>query len=333
MSENVIAFLGCGSWGGALGDLLSKKGYNIQFWHRNSDTCDEMKISRKHYLLTSIYFGKNVTFHSDINLVINGAKYIILAVPSQEMRSVVHLIKDSLNPTSYIINVSKGIENKTLKTMSQVISEIVGSIPNFVTLSGPSHAEEVVKQKPTAIVSASNNIHAAKEIQNLFSTNKVRVYTNQDLIGVEICGSVKNVVAIAAGFCDGFGYGDNTKAALITRGIKELSKLGACFGANTETFFGLAGIGDLIVTCSSVHSRNRKLGESIGKGKSLKQIMTDMSMVAEGVYTAKSVHQLRMKHNVEMPIHEAIYQVLFEEKDPKKSVTELMNRQLSEEDN
>ena len=331
MSENVIAFLGCGSWGGALGDLLSKKGYNIQFWHRNSDTCDEMKISRKHYLLPSIYFGKNVAFHSDINLAINGAKYIILAVPSQEMRSVVHRIKDSLNPTSYIVNVSKGIENETLKTMSQVISEIVGNIPNFVTLSGPSHAEEVVKQKPTAIVSASNNIHAAKEIQNLFSTNKVRVYTNQDLIGVEICGSVKNVVAIAAGFCDGFGYGDNTKAALITRGIKELSKLGACFGANTETFFGLAGIGDLIVTCSSVHSRNRKLGEMIGKGSDLESVLSKSHMIVEGVKTAFSIKKICEKFGIEMPICEAVFKVLYKSSDPEKEVDLLMTRNLKSE--
>ena len=331
MSENVIAFLGCGSWGGALGDLLSKKGYNIQFWHRNSDTCDEMKISRKHYLLPSISFGENVTFHSDINLVINGAKYIILAVPSQEMRSIVHRIKDSLNTTSYIINVSKGIENETLKTMSQVISEIVGNIPNFVTLSGPSHAEEVVKQKPTAIVSASNNIHAAKEIQNLFSTNKVRVYTNQDLIGVEICGSVKNVVAIAAGFCDGFGYGDNTKAALITRGIKELSKLGACFGANTETFFGLAGIGDLIVTCSSVHSKNRKLGEMIGKGSDLESVLSKSHMIVEGVKTAFSIKKICEKFGIEMPICEAVFKVLYKGSDPEKEVDLLMTRNLKSE--
>jgi glycerol-3-phosphate dehydrogenase (NAD(P)+) len=168
MPKKIIAFLGCGSWGGALGDLLSKKGYNIQFWHRNSDTCHEMEISRKHYLLPSIVFGKNVTFHSDINFAIDGAKYIILAVPSQGMRSVVCRMKNSLNHESYIVNLSKGIENETLKTMSEVVSEIVGDIPNFVTLSGPSHAEEVVKQKPTAIVSASNNILAAKEIQNLF---------------------------------------------------------------------------------------------------------------------------------------------------------------------
>ena len=331
MSENVIAFLGCGSWGGALGDLLSKKGYNIQFWHRNSDTCDEMKISRKHYLLPSISFGKNVTFYSDINFVLNSAKYIILAVPSQEMRSVVHRIKDSLNPTSYIINVSKGIENETLKTMSQVFSEIVGNIPNFVTLSGPSHAEEVVKQKPTAIVSASNNIHAAKEIQNLFSTNKVRVYTNQDLIGVEICGSVKNVVAIAAGFCDGFGYGDNTKAALITRGIKELSNLGACFGANTETFFGLAGIGDLIVTCSSVHSRNRKLGEMIGRGSDLESVLSKSHMIVEGVKTAFSIKKICEKFEIEMPICEAVFKVLYRRSDPEKEVDLLMTRNLKSE--
>ena len=331
MSKKIIAFIGCGSWGAALGDVLSKKGYNIQFWHRNSDTCHAMKISRKHYILPSIVFGKNVTFHSDINLALDGAKYIILAVPSQAMRSVVYRIKDSLNPKSYIVNVSKGIENETLKTMSKVISEIVGEIPNFVTLSGPSHAEEVVRQKPTAIVSASNNILAAKEIQNLFSTNKLRVYTNQDLIGVEIGGSVKNVVAIAAGFCDGFGYGDNTKAALITRGINELSKLGACFGANTETFFGLAGIGDLIVTCSSVHSRNRKLGEMIGKGSDLESVLNQSHMIVEGVKTAFSIKKICEKFDIEMPICEAVFKVLYKDSDPEKEVDLLMTRNLKSE--
>lgn len=331
MSKKIIAVLGCGSWGGALGDVLSKKGYNIQFWHRNSDTCDEMKISRKHYLLPSIVFGKNVTFHSDINFAIDGAKYIILAVPSQEMRSVVYQIKNSLNPKSYLVNVSKGIENETLKTMSEVISPIVGDIPNLVTLSGPSHAEEVVKQKPTAIVSASKNIFAAKEIQNLFSTNKLRVYTNQDLIGVEIGGSVKNVIAIAAGFCDGFGYGDNTKAALITRGIKELSKLGACFGANTETFFGLAGIGDLIVTCGSVHSRNRKLGEMIGKGSDLDSVLSKSHMIVEGVKTAISIKKLCEKFEIEMPICDAVFKVLYKGSDPEHEVDLLMTRNLKSE--
>ena len=331
MPKKIIAFIGCGSWGGALGDLLSKKGYNIQFWHRNSDTCHEMEISRKHYLLPSIVFGKNVSFHSDIDFAIDGAKYIILAVPSQDMRSVVYRIKDSLNPKSYIVNVSKGIENETLKTMSEVISEIVGDIPNFITLSGPSHAEEVVKQKPTAIVSASNNILAAKEIQNLFSTNKLRVYTNQDLIGVEIGGSVKNVIAIAAGFCDGFGYGDNTKAALITRGIKELSKLGACFGANTETFFGLAGIGDLIVTCSSVHSRNRKLGEMIGRGSDLESVLSKSHMIVEGVKTAFSINKICENFEIEMPICEAVFRVLYKGSDPEKEVDLLMTRNLKSE--
>ena len=331
MSKKIIAFLGCGSWGGALGDVLSKKGFQIRFWHRNKDTILEMETSRKHYLLPSITFEKNVFFYSDINRVIDGVNNIVLAVPSQNMRDVVSQIKGGLNPESNIVNISKGIENETLKTMSQVISEIVGHMPNFVTLSGPSHAEEVVKQKPTAIVSASNNISAAKEIQNLFSTNKLRVYTNEDLIGVEIGGSVKNVIAIAAGFCDGFGYGDNTKSALITRGINELSKLGACFGANVETFFGLAGIGDLIVTCSSIHSRNRKLGEMIGRGGDLKSVLGMSHMVAEGVKTAYSIKKITQKFGIEMPICEAVFKVLYENSDPEKEVELLMTRNLKSE--
>ena len=331
MSKKIIAFLGCGSWGGALGDVLSKKGFQIRFWHRNPDTVHEMEASRKHYLLPSIAFEKNVVFYSDINRAIDGANNIILAVPSQSMRNVVSQIKDNLSPESYIVNISKGIENETLKTMSEVIFEIIGNMPNFVTLSGPSHAEEVVKQKPTAIVSASNNISAAKEIQNLFSTSKLRVYTNEDLIGVEIGGSVKNVIAIAAGFCDGFGYGDNTKAALITRGLNEISKLGACFGANTETFFGLAGIGDLIVTCSSIHSRNRKLGEMIGKGSDLKSVLSKSHMVVEGVKTAYSIKKLSEKFEIEMPICEAVFKVLYEGSDPETEVDSLMTRNLKSE--
>ena len=331
MSKKIIAFLGCGSWGGALGNVLSKKGFQIRFWHRNPDTINEMEESRKHYLLPSIVFEKNVVFYSDINRAIDGANNIVLAVPSQSMRDVVSQIKGSLKPECYIINISKGIENETLKTMSEVISEILGNIPNFVTLSGPSHAEEVVNNKPTAIVSASNNISAAIEIQNLFSTNRLRIYTNEDLIGVEIGGSVKNVIAIAAGFCDGFGYGDNTKSALITRGLIELSRFGTRFGANTETFFGLAGIGDLIVTCSSVHSRNRKLGEMIGQGVDLKSVLSRSHMVVEGVKTAYSIKKISQKLKIEMPICEAVFRVLYERSDPEKEVELLMTRNLKSE--
>ena len=331
MLNNTVTFLGCGSWGAALGSLLESKGLNIKFWHRNPKTVSYMQASRKHYLMPNVKFGQKVSFHSDIKEAIVGSKNIVLAIPSQNVREIMSKIKNSIDPSIYIINVAKGIERETLKTVSEVVFDVTKDLSNFVTVSGPSHAEEVLANTPTAIVSASKNISAANFVQKLFSTNKLRVYTNNDLIGVEIAGSAKNVIAIAAGFCDGFGYGDNTKSALMTRGIKELSKLGSCFGARMDTFFGLAGIGDLIVTCGSVHSRNRKLGERIGKGIGLNDAMNRSNMVAEGVKTAYSIKKLSEKFDIEMPICNAVYNVLYEEADPIKEVDILMSRDLKPE--
>jgi len=217
-------------------------------------------------------------------------------------------------------------------TVSEVINDVLdGQHKSVVTLSGPSHAEEVISGHPTTLVAASNDVQSAEIIQNLFATEKLRTYLNRDIRGVELGGSMKNVIAIAAGICDGIGYGDNSKAALMTRGMMEITRLGEAMGARVKTFRGLSGYGDLIVTCLSKHSRNRQLGQLIGEGKTLEDITSDMSMIAEGIFTAKSVHHLQLKHNVEMPIHEAIYQVLFQKKDPKNSVAELMTRRLSEE--
>ena len=331
MLNDTVTFLGCGSWGAALGSVLEKKGLNVRFWHRNSKTVSYMQASRKHYLMPNVKFGQKVSFHSDIKEAIVGSKNIVLAIPSQNVREIMSEIKNSIDPSIYIINVAKGIERETLKTVSEVVFDVTKDFSNFVTVSGPSHAEEVLANTPTAIVSASKNISAANFVQKLFSTNKLRVYTNNDLIGVEIAGSAKNVIAIAAGFCDGFGYGDNTKSALMTRGIKELSKLGSCFGARMDTFFGLAGIGDLIVTCGSVHSRNRKLGERIGKGIGLNDAMNRSNMVAEGVKTAYSIKKLSEKFDIEMPICNAVYNVLYEEADPIKEVDILMSRDLKPE--
>ena len=331
MLNDTVTFLGCGSWGAALGSVLEKKGLNVRFWHRNPKTVSYMQASRKHYLMPNVKFGQKVSFHSDIKEAIVGSKNIVLAIPSQNVREIMSEIKNSIDPSIYIINVAKGIERETLKTVSEVVFDVTKDLSNFVTVSGPSHAEEVLANTPTAIVSASKNISAANFVQKLFSTNKLRVYTNNDLIGVEIAGSAKNVIAIAAGFCDGFGYGDNTKSALMTRGIKELSKLGSCFGARMDTFFGLAGIGDLIVTCGSVHSRNRKLGERIGKGIGLNDAMNRSNMVAEGVKTAYSIKKLSEKFDIEMPICNAVYNVLYEEADPIKEVDILMSRDLKPE--
>ena len=327
-----VTFLGCGSWGGALGKLLSEKGLGVTMWHRNLDVVNHLKDAKTHYLIPELIFPSDVEFTNDISSAIQSSEIIVLALPSQSIRDVITKNKSSFNKNHIIVNVSKGIEVDTLMTVSEVINDALdGRHKSVVTLSGPSHAEEVINGHPTTLVAASNDIQSAEIIQNLFATEMLRTYLNRDIRGVELGGSMKNVIAIAAGICDGIGYGDNSKAALMTRGMMEITRLGEAMGAKVETFRGLSGYGDLIVTCLSKHSRNRQLGQLIGEGKALEDITLDMSMIAEGIFTAKSVHQLQLKHNVEMPIHEAIYQVLFQKKDPKNSVLELMTRRLSEE--
>ena len=327
-----VSFLGCGSWGGALGDVLSRKGVPVIFWHRNSDTIDQIQKTRKHYLVEDLYFSKNVNFTNDIEYAIDYSPIIVIAIPSQAIRKL--LIKNNtiFNNKKIIVTVSKGIEVDSLMTMSEVINDVYGeNYKRTVVLSGPSHAEEVVKKFPTTLVASSNNDSASKTIQQLFSNEYLRTYLNKDVRGVEIGGAMKNVMAIAAGICDGINYGDNSKAALMTRGMTEIIRLGKKMGARGKTFRGLSGFGDLIVTCLSQHSRNRKVGQAIGEGESLISIQNRMKMVAEGVLTTKSVHQLRLKYGLEMPIHEAMYEILFMGKNPKDSVSELMNRKLSNE--
>ena len=327
-----VTFLGCGSWGGALGKLLSEKGLDVTMWHRNLDVVNHLKDTRTHYLIPELIFPSGVEFTNNISSAIQSSEIIILALPSQSIRDVITKNRSSFNKNHIIVNVSKGIEIDTLMTVSEVLNDVLdGHHKSVVTLSGPSHAEEVINGHPTTLVAASNDIQSAEIIQNLFATEMLRTYLNRDIRGVELGGSMKNVIAIAAGICDGIGYGDNSKAALMTRGMMEITRLGEAMGAKVETFRGLSGYGDLIVTCLSKHSRNRQLGQLIGEGKALEDITLDMSMIAEGIFTAKSVHQLQLKHSVEMPIHEAIYQVLFQKKDPKNSVVELMARRLSEE--
>ena len=295
---------------------------------------NHLKDAKTHYLIPELIFPSDVEFTNDISSAIQSSKIIVLALPSQSIRDVITKNKSSFNKNHIIVNVSKGIEIDTLMTISEVINDSLdGNHKSVVTLSGPSHAEEVINGHPTTLVAASNDIQSAEIIQNLFATEMLRTYLNRDIRGVELGGSMKNVIAIAAGICDGIGYGDNSKAALMTRGMMEITRLGEAMGAKVETFRGLSGYGDLIVTCLSKHSRNRQLGQLIGEGKALEDITVDMSMIAEGIFTAKSVHQLQLKHNVEMPIHEAIYQVLFQKKDPRNSVSELMTRRLSEEIN
>ncbi|MDC3166572.1 NAD(P)-dependent glycerol-3-phosphate dehydrogenase [Candidatus Marinimicrobia bacterium] len=327
-----ISFLGCGSWGGALGDVLARKGVPVMFWHRNPNIIDQIQKSRKHYLVEDLEFSKNVDFTNDIEYAINSSPIVVLAIPSQSIRKLLIENNSIFYNKKIIVTVSKGIEVDSLMTMSEVINDVYGKdYKKTVVLSGPSHAEEVVKKFPTTLVASSIDSSSSKTIQHLFSNEYLRTYLNTDVRGVEIGGALKNVMAIAAGICDGINYGDNSKAALMTRGMAEIIRLGKKMGAKGKTFQGLSGFGDLIVTCLSKHSRNRKVGQAIGEGESLLNIQKRMKMVAEGVLTTKSVHQLSLKFGLEMPIHEAMYEILFMGKNPKDSVSELMNRKLSNE--
>ena len=290
-----ISFLGCGSWGGALGSILAEKNFDVTMWHRNNDIVKSLNQSRRHYLIPNLVFPENVAFTNDTSMAISSSSIVVLALPSQSIRKLISDNREYFGQEKLIVNVSKGIEIDTLMTVSEVIQDVLSnSYQGIVTLSGPSHAEEVIQKHPTTLVAASSDLDSAQKVQNLFATDMLRTYRNNDIKGVELGGSMKNVIAIAAGICDGIGYGDNSKAALITRGMTEISRLGTTMGGQRETFNGLSGFGDLIVTCLSRHSRNRQLGEAIGKGRSLEEMTSEMNMIAEGIYTAKSVHQLRI---------------------------------------
>lgn len=327
-----ISFIGCGSWGAALGLVAAQNGFSVTMWHRNAAVVEYMKKTRVHYLVPDLQFPDNVNLTINQEEAVNAAQIIVIAIPSQSIRGVLQNLSPLLSDDKIIVNVAKGIEIDTLMTASDIINELTEiNISNTVTLSGPSHAEEVIAGYPTTLVSASRKLATAKKIQKIFSNGRLRIYSNQDIRGVELGGAMKNVIAIAAGISDGIGYGDNSKAALMTRGIREIAILGSAMGANSDTFSGLSGIGDLIVTCLSNYSRNRKVGQLIGEGKFLDDILKNMRMVAEGVETAKSLHQLIEKYKVEMPISEGIYQVLFHNADPESVVSKLMNRRLSAE--
>ena len=301
-------------------------------WQRDAEKVKAMEVDRKHPFFVDLTFSDEVKFTTDLDSAIKGSQLLVVAVPSHSVRELVSRAVEFIEDNVIIVNITKGLELDTLLTMSSVISEeTVGKNVSIVSLYGPSHAEEVVRKIPTTLVAASTEENASKKVQYIFSSRVLRVYTNTDILGLELGGSIKNVIAIAAGICDGIGFGDNTKAAILTRGIAEMTRLGVALGAQEKTFAGLSGIGDLFVTCSSKHSRNRYVGEEIGKGRKIDEILSEMKMVAEGVKTAKSVFQLCQKHNVDMPISCAVYNVLYNNKDPLESVSELMNRDLRSE--
>ena len=327
-----ITVLGFGSWGGTVAQHLTTLDHNVIGWHPFPKEIAEMQSTGQHLLISQLTISKDIQLTTDLQNSLRDAEIVVVATPSHVVRSIIGESAKHIKDDAIIVNLAKGVENDSLQTMSQVIAE-AGCIDadRIVTLYGPSHAEEVALGMPTTLVSACEKSKTAKKVQHEFSSEKLRIYTNKDILGVELAGSLKNVIAIAAGICDGIGYGDNTKAALITRGLTEMTRLGVKMGARPETFFGLSGIGDLMATCLSKHSRNRYVGEELGKGRKLDEILAEMKMVAEGVKTAKSVVQLRDKYKVPMPIASAMESVLFHGEDPKDKVKELMTRDLKKE--
>jgi len=327
-----VAVLGAGSWGTTVAIHLFKLNHRVALWEYFPENVAYMNKTRRNPLLTGIPIPREIIISNDLVETVRDAEAIIVAVPSHTMRDLVINVQGKINDDIIIINLSKGIEEKTLLRMSEVIHTVLHHPRDkIVTLSGPSHAEEVSREVPTAVVAASTDINSSRLVQQLFNSNYLRVYTSNDIVGVEIGGAIKNIIAIASGICDGLGLGDNSKAALITRGLMEIIRMGVYLGAKESTFAGLSGVGDLIVTCGSKHSRNRYVGEEVGKGRKLSEILDGMSMVAEGVHTCNTVHQMIDRYNILMPICTEIYNILFRDKDPRSALVDLMTREPVDE--
>lgn len=329
-----VSIIGAGSWGTAIAFVLAENGHDCLLWTRRAEQSIEINKENKNSMyLPNIVLPENLKATSSLEKAVLHGDIIILAVPTKAVRAVCTSIDKLLTEKKLFVHVSKGIEPDSLKRISEMMEEELSAEnrQSIVVLSGPSHAEEVVLRHPTTVTAASANLEAAEYVQDLFMNNYFRVYTNKDIVGVEIGAALKNVIALGAGISDGLGYGDNAKAALITRGLAEISRLGAKMGANPLSFSGLAGLGDLIVTCTSVHSRNWKAGHMLGGGASLEDVISGMGMVIEGIRTTKAAHQLAMKYQVSMPITEALYTILFENALPKQAVDQLMNRMKKHE--
>jgi glycerol-3-phosphate dehydrogenase (NAD(P)+) len=329
-----IGVIGAGSWGTALANLLAEKGYPIDLWVYEEEICRQIAENRENdVFLPGIRLSENVRPSTDLADVVRDKGLILIVVPSHVMRAVASRMASELGPDALVVSASKGIENETQLTMTGVLKDVVGQLSDdrLAVLSGPSFAREVAMGVPTVVTVAAKQETVARQIQQVFATTLFRVYTNEDTIGVELGGAVKNVIAIAAGIIDGLGLGLNTRAALITRGQTEIRRLGLAMGANPRTFTGLAGIGDLVLTCTGDLSRNHMVGHKIGQGQTLAQVLAEMRMVAEGVKTARSVHHLAKRLGVDMPISEAVYRVLHEDLSPKDALVQLMTRDLKHE--
>jgi glycerol-3-phosphate dehydrogenase (NAD(P)+) len=328
-----IAVIGGGSWGTTLADMLAKNGHEARLWVREQTVMNEIRATRENsWYLPGRKLSDNLEVSTDAATVADGARHFIFTVPSQFIRNAYQRFIKYLPKNPVIICASKGIELDSLMTMSQVCDDALAAVkPRFAMLSGPSFAYEVIREMPTAVTLACKDKKAGKEVQEALSTPYFRVYTATDVRGVELGGAIKNIIAIAAGVADGLGFGGNARAALITRGLHEMSRLGKAMGADRQTFMGLSGMGDLVLTCTGDLSRNRQVGLRLAKGQTLLDILAEMKMVAEGVKTTEAVHALREKVNVEMPITEQVYAILYKDKAPSQAVYDLMTRALKDE--
>lgn len=324
--------VGSGGWGTALSLVLCDNGHDVTLWSHDPAKAAQMAEGRENSKLKGVRLPEALKISGDLDCL-KGAELVISAPPSFAVRETGKKIASYLTPETVLVSVSKGIERDTNLRMSQILTEVTGDTCKVVALSGPSHAEEVGVRQPTGCVSACRDLQAARMVQDAFMNDYFRVYTSEDIVGVELSGAMKNVVALACGVCDGMGYQDNTKALLMTRGLAEMARLGVALGGKKETFTGLAGVGDLIVTCCSMHSRNRRCGILIGQGKPVQEAVKEIGAVVEGYYAAANARTLAQKVGVEMPIAQAAYEVLYEGRDVHGVVTDLMNRSKRSEHN
>lgn len=328
--QKQVAVLGAGSWGTALSKVLHENGYSVNFWSRNQDQVDEINQchTNKKYLPDSV-LPEKLRATSDLKTAIQTAQVIIFVVPTKAIRDLAHQVAEFISEPKLIVHASKGLEQLTHKRISTILEEEI-PIKNrtaIVALSGPSHAEEVMANDLTTITAASEDEESAKTVQDLFINDYFRVYTNKDILGVEIGAALKNIIAVGAGAISGMGFGDNAKAALVTRGLAEITRLGVAMGADPLTFMGLSGVGDLIVTCTSPHSRNWRAGHLLGEGQEIDTILNEMGMVVEGISTTKAAFELSQEYNIDMPITDAIYKVVYEDAEVKYVILKLMQRE------
>lgn len=332
MSYKNIAVIGAGSWGTALSIHLAKKFDQVTLWVYEKELCDIIAKERQNkWFLPDFLLPENIIPDNSIENVVQNQETLLLVVPTPSLRGITTMLKPFIKTETLIINASKGIENDSLIPCHRIIEDTLSSPCKIATISGPTFAKEVAARVPSALLAASKSIDTANYIQKMFSSNNMKVFTTTDIVGVEIGGALKNVIAIATGICDGLNLGFNTRAALITRGLVEIARIGTELGAKPETFYGLSGLGDLVLTCTGDLSRNRQLGIQLGQGKSLDEITTNMRMIAEGVSTVKSAHQLIKKLNIQASVMEETYKVLHENKSPQKALNDLMEIEISKE--